>query len=439
MKNIIIYLFLIGGILISSCKKEKASPANSSQPVVLSIWPNNGTGSTIVTIYGRNFSKVAQNNKVKFNGVEAVVIETTEGALQVVSPENATTGNVTVTVQDTEIIGPLFTYIEVSDEYLVSTFAGNGTAGFINANGVDARFRNIEGVVEDFQGNLIITDRANHAIRKVSPSGEVTTIAGTGVAGYIDGPVANARFSNPWKSAVDPLGNIYVADRDNHRIRKISTDGMVTTVAGSGSGFADGAAATAKFNQPIDVAVDAQGNIFVADNSNHRIRKITPAGIVSTFAGNGTGAFADGTGTAAQLRQPSGIYFDKQGNLILADRGNQRIRKITPAGVVTTIAGTGTAGYVDGEADVARFADPYGIGIDKDGNILVADLNNHKIRKLTPQGVVSTLAGSSSGYTNGINAGAQFSSPVDLYVNAAGDIFVADNSNHALRKIRKID
>ncbi len=438
MKIRFIYLFIIGVICAFSCKKEKENPVNV-QPSILSLWPNNGTGSTIVTIYGRNFSNIAQNNKVKFNGVDAVVLEVSEGALQVVSPKNATTGNVIVTVGNNEIKGPVFTYVEVSDEYMVTAFAGNGTAGFVNAKGVDARFKNLEGVVEDLHGNLIITDRGNHSIRKVSPSGEVTTIAGTGVAGYMDGPAANARFSNPWKSAVDALGNIYVADRDNHRIRKISTNGIVSTVAGSASGFADGAAATAKFNQPIDVAVDAQGNIFVADNSNHRIRKITPTGTVSTLAGNGTAAFADGTGTAAQLRQPSGIYFDKQGNLIVADRGNQRIRKITPAGVVTTLAGAGTAGFADGKADVARFADPYGIAIDKDGNVLVADLNNHKIRKVTPQGVVTTLVGSSSGYTDGINGGAQFSSPVDLYVNAAGEIFVADNNNHTLRKIRKID
>lgn len=438
MKYLIIYSALVLSMLFAACKKEKNYTTDDKQPQIVSIWPNSGVGATIVTIYGKNFSANPLDNQVKFNGKDAVILETSEGQLQVVTPADGVTGNLIVIVKGKELQGPLFSFLENPDEYAVSTFAGNGTAGLQNGIGENARFKNIEGTVFDLAGNLIITDRGNHCIRKVSPSGEVTTIAGTGTAGYIDGDVSVAKFSSPWKSAVDALGNIYVADRDNHRIRKISIDGMVTTVAGSGSGFADGAAATAKFNQPIDVAVDAQGNIFVADNSNHRIRKITPAGIVSTFAGNGTGAFADGTGTAAQLRQPSGIYFDKQGNLIVADRGNQRIRKITVAGEVTTIAGAGTAGFADGNAETAKFSDPYGVSLDEQGNIYIADLNNQKIRKINKQGMVTTVAGSSAGYTNGIGNAAQFNSPVDLTVDAAGNIYVADNSNHTLRKIRLV-
>lgn len=420
-------------ITVLACNKDEEPAA--AQPVISTVWPLEGTASTIVTIRGKNFSGTRTENTVKFNGVEAVVIEAATGQLQVVSPEGGSTGAITVAVRNMEISGPVFTYTAAPEEYTVKVFAGDVTAGSVDGPAAVARFKSPEGVVMDAAGNLIITDRGNNRIRKISADGIVSPIAGANTAGFINGAAADARFRLPWKSAVDNAGNIFVADRDNHCIRKITVDGMVSTFAGSGAaGFADGDKDAAMFNQPLDVAVDAAGNVYVADNLNHRIRKITPDGHVSTLAGDGTPAYADGSGTAAKLRNPSGLSLDTAGNLVVADRLNHRIRKVTMAGEVSTLAGDGTTGFKDGDAASARFADPYGISVDGKGNIVVADLNNNKVRKLS-SGIVSTVAGTGKGFLDGPGASAQLNQPTDVCTDAAGNIYVADLGNNCVRKI----
>lgn len=420
-------------ITVLACNKDEEPAA--AQPVISTVWPLEGTASTIVTIRGKNFSGTRTENTVKFNGVEAVVIEAATGQLQVVSPEGGSTGAITVAVRNMEISGPVFTYTAAPEEYTVKVFAGDVTAGSVDGPAAVARFKSPEGVVMDAAGNLIITDRGNNRIRKISADGIVSPIAGANTAGFINGAAADARFRLPWKSAVDNAGNIFVADRDNHCIRKITVDGMVSTFAGSGAaGFADGDKDAAMFNQPLDVAVDAAGNVYVADNLNHRIRKITPDGHVSTLAGDGTPAYADGSGTAAKLRNPSGLSLDTAGNLVVADRLNHRIRKVTMAGEVSTLAGDGTTGFKDGDAASARFADPYGITVDGKGNIVVADLNNNKVRKLS-SGIVSTVAGTGKGFLDGPGASAQLNQPTDVCTDAAGNIYVADLGNNCVRKI----
>jgi sugar lactone lactonase YvrE len=262
----------------------------------------------------------------------------------------------------------------------------------------------------------------------------VTTYAGT-TSGYADGPTLEAQFKSPAGLAVTTDGTLYIADRSNNRIRKISPTGIVSTLAGSVAGTANGTGASAEFNLPIGVAVAANGNVFITDSNNHRIRKITPSGVVTTFAGN-TSGFSDGTGTAAQFNYPEGIAIDASGNVIVSDSGNHRIRKITPAGVVTTIAGTGVNGYADGLANVAKFNAPSGLAIDATGTIYVAEKQNNRIRKINTDLTVSTLAGNSSnGSTDGIGNAASFSTPFNIAVDNSGNVFVTDAGNNRIRRI----
>ena len=225
---------------------------------------------------------------------------------------------------------------------------------------------------------------------------------------------------------------MYVADQENHRIRKITTSGVVSTLAGSTYGYADGTGTSAKFNYPFGVAVDGAGNVYVADQGNHRIRKITTSGVVSTLAGS-TYGYTDGTGTSAQFKYPIGVAVDGAGNVYVADQSNHRIRKITTSGVVSTLAGS-TQGYTDGTGTSAQFSYPRGVAVDGAGNVYVADRYNHRIRKITASGVVSTLAGSSQGYTDGTGTSAKFDYPSGVAVDGAGNVYVADSQTTAFEK-----
>jgi sugar lactone lactonase YvrE len=258
----------------------------------------------------------------------------------------------------------------------------------------------------------------------------VGTLAGSAKQGYADGTGTEVQFNWPFGVAVDSKDNVYVADTGNHRIRKISPAGVVSTLAGSGEeGYADGAGTEAQFYYPADVAVDRKGNIYVA-TGNHRIRKITPAGVVTTLAGTGDEGYADGAGTEAQFGSLNGVTVDGRGNVYVADLDNHRIRKITPAGVVTTLAGNGDEGYADGTGTEAQFNQPFGVAVDGKGNVYVADTGNHRIRKISPAGVVSTLAGSGDrGYTDGAGTEAQFYSPIGVAVDRKGNVYVTDVGN----------
>ena len=233
-----------------------------------------------------------------------------------------------------------------------------------------------------------VTDADNNRIRKITPADRiedrvVSTFAGSGTEGSGNGTGTAAQFSNPFGVAVDSRGNVYVGDANNHLIRKITPAGVVSTLAGTGiRGHADGTGTEAQFNLPSGVAVDSSGNVYVGDYDNHRIRKITPAGMVSTFAGTGIRGYADGTGTTAQFYYPAGLAVDSSGNVYVVDHGSHRIRKITPAGVVTTFAGTGTKGFANGDGTKAQFNNPTGVAVDSSGNFYVADSDNHRIRKI---------------------------------------------------------
>jgi len=305
-----------------------------------------------------------------------------------------------------------------------------------------APFNGPTGVVVDAAGNVYVADNGNETIRKITPTGVVSTFAGlTGSPGSTDGTGSSARFNSPFGIAVDAAGNVYVADRGNHTIRKITPAGDVSTLAGlaGSAGSTDGAGSAARFSNPSAVAVDAAGTVYVADTGNQTIREITAVGVVSTLAGlaNNQGS-SDGTGNAARFNHPFGVAVDAAGNVYIGDTFNQTIRKITAAGVVSTLAGLANSqGIADGSGNVARFHQPGGVAVDTAGNVYVADAGNSTIRAITPAGVVSTLAGSAgnAGNIDGTGAAARFNAPIDVTVDAAGNVYVADSSNQSIRLI----
>ena len=326
----------------------------------------------------------------------------------------------------------------------VTTFAGgSGVEGSADGTAGAARFRSPSGIALDAAGTLFVSDRDNNNVRKITAAADVTTYAGVGLeasAGSADGSTSTARFREPAGLAVTASGDIYVADAGNQTIRKITPTGATVTYAGANgqSGSTDGAAGAARFATPFGMAADAQGNLYVAVAGSNTIRKITPAGTVSTLAGSSTAAgSADGTGTEARFYAPEGVAVDAAGNLYVSDTGNHKIRKITPAGVVSTLAGTGVSGYADGTGENARFREPSGIATDAAGNVYVADWGNHAIRKITPAGEVTTFAGSGGvpGNTDDTGSAARFQLPSGVAVDAAGNVFVADTLNQTIRRI----
>ncbi|MGN4155884.1 NHL repeat-containing protein, partial [Burkholderia gladioli] len=306
-----------------------------------------------------------------------------------------------------------------------------------------ARFNYPQGVTVDSSGNVYVADSNNATIRKITPGGLVSTLAGVqGVPGYLDGSGTSAKFDDPSAIAADSSGNLYVADTLNNVIRKISPAGVVSTLAGNptgASGSADGTGSAASFYRPNGIAVDSSGNVYVADTRNNTIRKITSAGQVTTVAGvAGSTGSTDGSGTSALFNGPASIAVDGSGNLYVGDVSNHTVRKISSTGQVTTLAGSaGSSGATDGTGSNARFGTPLGVAVDSSGTVYVSDSINSTIRKITPAGVVTTLAGTAgtTGSTDGLGTNAQFDAPFGLFVDSSGYIYVADTSNVEIRVI----
>lgn len=320
---------------------------------------------------------------------------------------------------------------------LTTTFAGTGSPGVANGQGTSASFDEPFGVAVDTKGNIYIADHLNNLVRKITPDGVVTTLAGSGSIGKQDGTGTAASFNNPTGIAVDVAGNIYVADVSNNLVRKITPSGVVTTLAGTGgNGSVNGPGSQATFSNPSGIAVDGAGNVYIADLSNNLVRKITPGGVVSTLAGSGYSGDDDGTGTAATFNEPNGLAVDPQGNVYVSDLGDNTIRKITPAGVVTTIAGSGKVGKTDGQGTAASFNQPFGIAIDENGNLYIADTGNEEIREISSSGLVSTVAGNGTrGSNNDVGSLTTFYQPTGVISDGAGDIYIADEFNHLIRKV----
>ena len=336
---------------------------------------------------------------------------------------------------------------KVTPAGVVTTLAGTaGSFGSADGTGTTARFWLPQSTAVDGAGNVYVADSANGTIREIASGAVVTTLAGSASTGSADGTGNAARFDWPSGSAIDNSGNSYVADTGNSTIRMITSAGVVSTLAGSAgnSGNTDATGNSARFYAPQGVAVDTSGNTYVADTANNTIRKVTSGGVVSTLAGSaGTNGTTDGTGTSALFNSPQGLAFATSGVIYVADTWNHTIRKVTSAGVVTTLAGLpGYAGSTDGTSpgdgtNTARFYCPSGVAADASGNVYVADTRNHTIRKVTSAGVVSTLAGLAGvwGSADGTNSSARFFQPQGITADASGNLYVMDTGNHSIRMV----
>ncbi len=325
----------------------------------------------------------------------------------------------------------------------VTTVAGVfETPGSTNGPALSSRFFNPHGIAADSLGHIFIADQNNHVIRVFDTNtNTVTTLAGSaGQTGSADGIGSAARFNEPWGICATPDGTVYVADTKNNKIRKVSPSGKVETIAGSGNyGTSNGAALSSTFGNPTGIEVDVFGNLYVADHLTNIIRKVSTDGFVSTIAGTAyVPGDADGTGTNAQFWRPYGLTLDNQGNILVADEWNHKIRKITPQGVVTTLAGNGIQGLTNGSAADATFNYPWDVTVDDAGNIYVGDGYNYVVRKIEPNGTVSSVVGDPQmpGYQDGQGSSAAFKGTTAIaWSPKTGSIFVCDSYNHLIREI----
>jgi len=315
------------------------------------------------------------------------------------------------------------------------------TPGFNDGAALSARFFNPHGIAIDEVGNVYIADRYNHTIRKLSIDGTVSTLAGkAGFSGTTDGLGEEARFNEPWGICSAPDGTLFIADTKNNKIRQLSIDGRVTTIAGTGNfGSSDGFSLTTTFGNPTGIERDSVGNLYIAEHLTHTIRKIDTKGVVSTIAGIPyIPGDSDGQGREAQFWRPYGLTIDNDGNILVADEWNHKIRKVTPEGVVTTVAGIGEVDLINGDAQTAAFNYPWDLTVDETNNIYIVDGYNYIVRKITPEGQVSTYAGTplTSGGVDGRAANATFSGATSIaYDEITGSLYVGDAYNHLVRNI----
>ncbi len=337
---------------------------------------------------------------------------------------------------------PLAAQSNYASPYTFTFLAGTpGNAGSTDGTGSGALFNQPAGLAIDSSGNIFVADKDNHVIRMITPAGVVTTVAGlAGSSGPTDGTGSAARFDLPTGVAVASGGVIYVADSANNLIRKIASGGVVTTLAGTAgsAGSTNGTGTAAEFSSPNGVALDASGNLYVADTGNNAIRKVTAAGVVTLFAGTPPNAGSDdGTGVGVTFNQPIGVAVDSSGNVYVTDTGNNTIRKITSGGTVTTIAGrAGAAGSMDGNGALALFHSPRGIAVDSSGDLFVADSENSTIRKISSSGAVSTIAGIPGNFASaqGTGSTALFDIPVGLALDGSGNVYVSDELGYTINK-----
>ncbi len=330
----------------------------------------------------------------------------------------------------------------------INTVAGTGVAGFKGDNelAVAAQLNRPYGIALDSTGSLYFSDYNNHRVRKISTDGKVSTVAGAG-AGYRGdgGPAASALLNCPREVAVDAGGSVYVTDAANHRVRLITPDGKIDTVAGTGvAGFSGdgGPASKAQLNYPLGVAVDSTGALYISDHSNNRVRKVSTDGKISTVAGTGVAGYKgdDGPAASAQLNRPYALAVDDADILYITDGNNHRVRKVASDGTISTVVGKGTAGF-SGDGGLATSAQlnlPLGVVVDSAGTLYISDYNNHRVRKVTPDGQITTLAGKGTagfGGDDGPAAAAQLNNPFGLAVDCVDTLYIADHLNNRIRKI----
>jgi len=328
----------------------------------------------------------------------------------------------------------------------VATVAGTGAAGWAdNVNGLNAILLGPVGLIADPTGNLYFTDGGSSRVRMITPAGAVTTVGGGGGSGEVNGVTGTSRYNSPQAVAIGPSNMLYVADTQNSKIRTIDRSTTVTApFVGGVQGDAEGTGTSALFNTPRGVIYDPIRNkIIVADSQSHRIRQVTLAGVMTTLAGQqATGGLINGTGTGARFNYPQGLAIDNSGTIYIADTLNHMIRKMDQSGTVTTLAGGGTGsvgvnGYLDATGSAARFNSPMAVTVDSSGNVFVADSANNRIRKITAAGVVTTVAGNgTAGYQDGYGkADTMFSAPRGVAIGSDGRLYVTDTNNNRIRVI----
>ncbi len=392
--------------------------------------PESGPKNTVVTFTGTNFGTDTNMVKVFFDDIEAEVQQVSQTSIVAVVPPKAFTGVVRILIGEQELNGLVFDY-QISDVQ-VSILAGV-TQGFVDGNAAIAQFSFPDDITIDQNGDLFITEGFNNSVRKITFEFEgdlladivISTLAGNGSSGFLDGNGQNAQFDAPTGITIDNDGNLYISDTFNHTIRRITSSGEVSTLLAVDPVF-----------DPRGITIDSEGNIYVIDGSNHRISKVILPNEINTFVGDGISGFINGDITNARFSFPKDITIDSEGNFYVTDSNNNSVRKITPSGTVTTLAGDGTSGFEDGIGSEAKFNFPQGITIDIEDNLYVVDVGNHSIRKITSSGMVSTIAGNgTSGFNSGVGSEAQFNQPRGITIDSDGNLFVVDRGNHSIRKI----
>ncbi|MCB0488635.1 MAG: IPT/TIG domain-containing protein [Cyclobacteriaceae bacterium] len=401
-------------------------------PTILSLSPSFGPYNTVVSVMGNNVAPDGSGITIWFNDKEAEVVSRKSFQVEVRVPEGAGDGVVRVETLGGSHEGPVFDYWQIG---VVTTIAGDGTTGFQDGPGATAKFNFPTGMAVDANDNVYVADRSNNRIRKITPDGNVSTLVGNGEETSVDGDLSTARIRRPTGLCFGDDGTLYFTESTGGRVRKITAEGQVTTIAGLGTaGYLDGAAADAQFNFPTGIAIDSKGNLFVGDFGNNCVRKIAN-GQVTTFAGTLDMGTTDGTGSEARFSAPNYIVIDADDNLFVSENLNHRIRKITPSGDVTTIAGS-IEGSDDGPAASATFRFPYGLAFDNEGQLLIVDGSNNSIRMLDKDNNVRTVAGGGiPGWEDGEWLAAQFDLPNGIAVNSKGEFFVGDRTQRVVRKI----
>ncbi len=437
IKGLCLGIFL--GIILNDCSRQNEIPTLTINVVN----PQKGSFGTLVTISGTGFSRFISENAVYFNGTQATIQSANSGQLTVEVPKGAGTGPVRVTSSGRMAEGPVFDYEPV---VVVSTLAGSGLFGLQDGTGTQAYFNHPRGLTTSPQGDIYVCDAGNNSVRKITPDGVVTTIAGDGTAGYLDSTGTSAEFNGPIALTWIPGNTIFqgdtdyllVADSKNNVLRSINlVNEKVKTWAGSFQGYKNGDKNTVQFNFPDGLAFAPGLNfVLVSDYINNRIR-LYGAGLFYTLAGNSTIGLIDGKGMQASFAGPAGLSYDSTGNLYVADWFNNVIRKIDINDQVTTIAGTGQAGFLDGAGDSAQFNTPTDVALyNHNTQLLVADGFNQRIRLIDlNDNRVNTLAGTGeAGYLDGKGDTAEFNGPSGVAVYDSL-IYISDYFNNRIRKI----
>jgi hypothetical protein len=425
-----VIVLLVTCITGLSCKKGKSDPPPVPElpdPGILRITPDHGPKDTKVNLaFNRYLNADELPGKLYVGGVLIPFTQPSPPVAYIdfIVPAGMKSGQIQVEWKGKMINGPVFTYDSL---YYVSTIAGQpGVSGGTDGPAASALFNKPTGVAIDKAGNMYVCEAWNHRIRKISTAGVVSTLAGNGTAGYAEGQGTVARFNEPRDLAVDNSGYIYVTDRANSAVRKISPDGTTSTLA---SGIF----------HPMGIDIGQNGVVYIT--AGMKIIKITAAGQVTELAGDGYYGDVDGTGTNAQFSNPNDVTINNNGDLFVCDGGSHKIRKVTQTGVVTSFAGTRIVswGYADGQGAAARFGSPTSLVTDGDNTLYVLEYTNGLVRTITPDAMVGTFAGAYNffGHKDGPARNAYFNDPLGIATDKKGSFYIADHRNHCIRKISR--